>query len=130
VCHFDYPPLDFLPPFLRGRRILSLRFAYPGTPEEGAKLAAPLRAAAPVYMDLLGELPVTEIGKIHSDPENPAPIWFGAQYLTHIDQVHFLILSDSLYPPLSFPRAASTIPLVPPTTVFLVSLPPLSFYVK
>lgn len=86
VAIFRFPPLDFIPAPLRGRRLLSLRFAYPGAIEEGARLASPLRAAAPVYLDGLTELPAAEIARIHNDPTEPGPSWVSGALLTHVDQ--------------------------------------------
>ena len=81
-----YPPFDMVPEPLRGRRLLSLRFAYPGPAAEGERLAAPLRAFAPVHLDTLGELPAAEIARIHNDPEQPAPSWVSGGMLAGIDQ--------------------------------------------
>ena len=83
VAFYHFPDLDVLPPPLRGRRLFSLRFAYPGPAEDGARLAAPLRAAGEIYLDRLGELPVAEIARIHNDPTAPAPSWVGGRLLTH-----------------------------------------------
>ncbi len=58
---------------MRGKLLLSVRFAFPGDTAEGERLVAPLRAAAPVYLDMLGELPTTELGRIHNDPRRPDP---------------------------------------------------------
>ncbi|RKH22536.1 FAD-binding oxidoreductase [Corallococcus praedator] len=81
-----FPPFDVIPPPLRGRTLLTVRFAFPGSSEEGARLAAPLRAAAPVYMDMLGDLPASQIARIHSDPSDPMPTWTSGMMLTHVDQ--------------------------------------------
>lgn len=81
-----FPPLDTLPPPLRGRRLLLLRFAFPGDAAEGARLAAPLRAAAPIYLDHLAEMPAAEIARIHNDPSDPLPASVRAGMLTHVDQ--------------------------------------------
>ena len=86
IAVMRFPPFDFIPPPLRGRTVLNLRFAYPGTPSEGEQLAAPLRALAPVDMDMLGELPASQIARIHNDPERPSPVWTSGLMLTHVDQ--------------------------------------------
>jgi hypothetical protein len=84
IQHF--PPLDFLPEHLRGRSLLALRFAYPGSAETGERLAAPLRAAAPVYLDSVGVLPPAQFTKIHNDPTTPAAAVSGGGTLRQIDQ--------------------------------------------
>jgi hypothetical protein len=81
-----FPPFEFIPEPLRGRRLLSLRFAFPGESAEGKRLAAPIREFAPVYMDTISEMPATEMARIHSDPEDPVPFSVGGRLLTHIDQ--------------------------------------------
>jgi hypothetical protein len=81
-----FPPFDMVPEPLRGRRLLTIRFAYPGDRAEGERLAAPLRAFAPVHLDLLGELPAEQIARIHNDPTQPSPAWVSGALLTGIDQ--------------------------------------------
>lgn len=93
-----FPPLDRLPPTLRGRRLLMLRFAYPGDSREGARLAAPLRAAAPVYIDQLGEMPAADMARIHSDPTEPMPATARACTLSHVDQKLGDVLLEHLGP--------------------------------
>ncbi len=43
-----YPDLEVVPAILRGRRLLNLRFAYPGSIDEGERLARPLRSRSGV----------------------------------------------------------------------------------
>ncbi|MEV4536135.1 FAD-binding oxidoreductase [Asanoa sp. NPDC049518] len=80
------PPFPEIPEALRGRTLLSLRFAYPGPVSQGASLAAPLRAAAPVYLDALGELPAGQIARIHNDPTEPGASQVYGMLLDPIDQ--------------------------------------------
>src|SRR5699024_4822344 len=70
-----FPPLDMFPPPLRGRRLLTLRFAYPGSASAGASLAEPLLSAAPIHLGGLREMPPSEIPSIHNDPAVPGPSW-------------------------------------------------------
>jgi len=86
VAIVRFPLIDALPEPLRGRQLLSLRFAYPGTTERGQQLAAPLRALAPLHLDDLGEIPVSDIARIHNDPCEPGPQWVRGQLLRPIDQ--------------------------------------------
>jgi FAD/FMN-containing dehydrogenase len=80
------PDLPFIPEPVRGRTLLAIRFAYPGEAAIGEKLAAPLRAAAPVYVDELGEMPAVQIARIHNDPPNPTKAWVRGRMLTGFDQ--------------------------------------------
>lgn len=68
-----YPPFPRVPDVLRGKRLLSVHFAFPGSQEEGERLAAPLRALSKVLHHDLGEMSVTEVGRIHNDPVEPGP---------------------------------------------------------
>jgi FAD/FMN-containing dehydrogenase len=86
VAMIRFPPLEKVPQPLRGRRLLSLRFAYPGASEVGAALAAPLRAAAPVYLDALAALPPDQVARIHNDPTDPIASWARGLLFSHIDQ--------------------------------------------
>jgi hypothetical protein len=81
-----FPPLDVVPPPLRGRLLLGLRVAYPGDLAEGARLTAPLRALAPVYLDPVAELPAADIARVHNDPTEPGPSWVRGMLLKRIDQ--------------------------------------------
>ncbi|MEE4543116.1 FAD-binding oxidoreductase [Streptomyces sp. V4-01] len=67
------PDIPSLPAALRGAFVVHLRIGYLGTAADGERLVAPLRAAAPVLLDLLGEKPFTSIGEIHLDPVDPLP---------------------------------------------------------
>lgn len=85
VGFLRYPPLNVVPAPLRGRRLMVLCFTYPGDPAEGARLAAPLRAAAPLYIDDLGELPCRDVARIHNDPTQPMPAWVSGLALDRVD---------------------------------------------
>ena len=80
------PDIEFVPPPFRGKRVIFLRFAFPGDAGLGAELAAPLRALAPVYVDMLGEMPASHFDRIHMDPTDPMPGWASGAQLSHADQ--------------------------------------------
>jgi hypothetical protein len=86
VAIVRYPDIEFVPAPFRGQRLLAMRFAYPGDAARGEELARPLRALAPVYVDSVGELPVEEIGRIHSDPPNPGPSAVRGLMLDRVDR--------------------------------------------
>ncbi|HXR45553.1 MAG TPA: FAD-binding oxidoreductase, partial [Pseudolysinimonas sp.] len=94
VAALRFPDIDEMPPPLRGRHLLSLRFARPGGAAEGEALAAPLRALAPVHLDDVSERPATEVARIHSDPEAPTPGWTRGAMLTNPDAA----FADALLP--------------------------------
>jgi FAD/FMN-containing dehydrogenase len=86
VAFIRFPALDAIPGPLRGRHLMSLRFAYPGGAADGERLAAPLRAFASVYLDALAEMPAADVARIHNDPTEPAPVFVRGMLLEPIDQ--------------------------------------------
>ncbi|UWP79735.1 FAD-binding oxidoreductase [Dactylosporangium fulvum] len=81
-----FPNLPAVPEAIRGRTLLSLRFAFPGDGSEGERLAAPLRSAAPVYLDRLGVMKAADIAQIHNDPTQPGPVQVYGNLLSGVDQ--------------------------------------------
>lgn len=65
------PPDAPLPEPVRGRLVLSVRVSHVGEASEGEALVAPLRAVGPRLADTVREMPFTEWGEIHNDPEGP-----------------------------------------------------------
>ncbi|UAJ79713.1 FAD-binding oxidoreductase [Leifsonia sp. ZF2019] len=88
------PDVDGPPPPLRGRSLFSVRFAFPGDAAEGERLFAPMRGAAPVYLDFVGEMPTTAVATIHNDPEQGGPSWIRGHMLDSFDRA----LADDLLP--------------------------------
>jgi FAD/FMN-containing dehydrogenase len=88
------PDLPFVPEPLRGRTVLSVRFAYPGSVADGERLAAPLREAAPVYLDMLGDLPAANIASIHNDPTAPSASIAHGGMITHVDKQLATVILD------------------------------------
>ncbi len=109
VAIVRFPDFEQVPEPFRGRRLLSLRFAFPGSDDEGARLAAPLRAAAPVYLDMLGTLPVAQLGAIHNDPSEPGPAWGRGMLLNRIDQDFVSALMAELGPDADVPFIAAEV---------------------
>lgn len=65
------PDAPSVPELLRGTFTLHVRIAYLGTTAEGERLLAPLRQAAPVLLDTVGDMPLTDFASIHQDPADP-----------------------------------------------------------
>lgn len=84
VVVISFPPFEQVPEPFRGRRLAMLRFAYPGDAATGEQLAAPLRALAPVYLDGVRPLPLSDVAQIHNDPTNPGPGWGIGGLLTSV----------------------------------------------
>ncbi|MFI9819739.1 FAD-binding oxidoreductase [Streptomyces sp. NPDC052013] len=67
------PPIPQIPEPLRGGFWARVAVAWTGDPAEGEQLLAPLRAAAPVEVDTVEEMPLTAVDGIHMDPQDPLP---------------------------------------------------------
>jgi hypothetical protein len=67
------PPVPGVPEPLAGRTTVAVRFAWTGDPEAGEAALAPIRAVAPVVFGMVGVLPPSAMGVIHSDPVDPMP---------------------------------------------------------
>jgi hypothetical protein len=68
----QFPPIPQIPEPVRGRSFVVVQAIYAGDPADGAALVAPLRALGPV-MDTVAPTPITELSKLHMDPEEPVP---------------------------------------------------------
>ncbi|MDX6264397.1 MAG: hypothetical protein QOH84_6085 [Kribbellaceae bacterium] len=79
------PPLDFIPAPLRGKTVLSARFAFVGDPAEGERLFQPIRDVGPTLIDAVAEMPAGAIATIHNDPTDPGPGWDRGGLLEEID---------------------------------------------
>ena len=67
------PPFETIPEPLRGRFVVHLRIAYVGSPADGERLVAPLRAIGSTIIDSVADMPYTNVASIHNDPTAPAP---------------------------------------------------------
>ncbi|AEA23706.1 FAD linked oxidase domain protein [Pseudonocardia dioxanivorans CB1190] len=74
VALLQLPPDPALPEPLRGRSVVHLRFCHLGTPDEGERLLAPMRALAPALLDAVAEMPYAAIDAVHMDPTTPMPV--------------------------------------------------------
>jgi hypothetical protein len=69
------PPEPVMPEPLRGAFVVHVRFANLGSAEEGERLFAPIRAAAPSLIDAVQMLPYRQNALIHLDPIAPIPYY-------------------------------------------------------
>ncbi|MFI5555702.1 FAD-binding oxidoreductase [Streptomyces sp. NPDC051738] len=67
------PPIPEIPEPLRGGFWARVAIAWPGDPAEGEHLLAPIRAAAPVTVDTVEEMPYAALDRIHMEPQDPLP---------------------------------------------------------
>ena len=76
VALLRMPPIEEVPPPLRGVVSLALRFGFTGSAERGEALLAPMgRVAAPV-LDSVGPMSYAAVDGIHMDPPEPLPAVF------------------------------------------------------
>jgi hypothetical protein len=80
----QFPPIEEIPEPVRGRSFAVVQAIWLGDEAEGAKLLEPLRALGPV-MDTVATIPMTELSRLHMDPEGPAPGHGDGQILDTID---------------------------------------------
>jgi FAD binding domain-containing protein len=79
VAILRLPPVPELPEPLRGQIVAQLRFCAVGAEgmpvdtAKAAQLLAPMRAAAPVLLDTVADIPYTAIDAVHMDPDHPIP---------------------------------------------------------
>jgi FAD/FMN-containing dehydrogenase len=69
------PQLPEVPEPLRDVFAVSLRIAYTGTPEDGERMIAPLRAVVPALLDTVADMPYTGVASIHHEPTDPLPYY-------------------------------------------------------
>lgn len=71
VLHF--PDVPFVPEPVRARSFAVVDSTFLGTAEDAAKLLAPLRAVAEPVTDTVAPIPLSRLGKIAEEPEDPMP---------------------------------------------------------
>ncbi|MFG1604102.1 FAD-binding oxidoreductase [Actinoplanes sp. NPDC049265] len=92
------PPVPELPEPLRGAFVVHVRFTHLGDPATAEELLAPLRAAAPVILDSVREMPFTEIDTVHADPQQPIPYFDRSTGLRELTKDGVEALVDVLGP--------------------------------
>ena len=103
------PPLEFIPEPLRGKTVLSVRFAFVGDVAEGKRLFQPIRDAGTTLIDAVGEMPAGDIPLIHNDPKDPTPAWDRGLMLTELDAGFVAAFLDAVGPDREVPLVAAEI---------------------
>ena len=80
----QFPPIPEIPEPVRGQSFVVVQAIWLGDEADGAELLEPLRALGPV-MDTVAAIPVTELSRLHMDPEGPAPGAGDGQLLDEVD---------------------------------------------
>jgi len=73
VALLRLPPIEAVPPPMRGVVSLALRFGFTGSPEQGEALLAPMRSVATPVLDSVGPMSYAAVDSIHMDPPEPLP---------------------------------------------------------
>lgn len=81
VTLMNFPPLDELPPELRGQSFTVLRGAFDGPTAEGERLLAHWRDWREPVIDAFGPLPFERVGEISQDPVDPMPVAITGSWL-------------------------------------------------
>lgn len=63
----------------------AVRIAFTGSQSDGEAAIQPLRALGPV-VDTVREMPYTELGSIHQDPDQPVPSFYRSALTTELDE--------------------------------------------
>jgi FAD/FMN-containing dehydrogenase len=71
--YLELPPLDMIPPPLRGRRIAAVITAYLGAHDDAVELLAPLRALDGGLVDTFAPIEPAGLVRLAGDPEAPMP---------------------------------------------------------
>ena len=76
------PPAPFLPPDVHGKKVVAVVGVYAGSPEDGRRVAQPLRGLGTPIADLLGPMPYTMMQSLLDGLFSPgARNYFKAGYL-------------------------------------------------
>ncbi len=82
---YHFPPLPELPEPIRGKSFASIAVVHLGSREDAEALLAPYRAVPGLVMDLLGEVPLSQLGTVADEPTDPSPGLHRSHQLTHLD---------------------------------------------
>ncbi len=98
VALLRLPPFEQIPEPLRGKFVVHLRIAYTGSAADGERLVRPLREVAPALVDDVGEMPYTDVARIHQDPTDPAPVADRSGLLRTLEPETIEVLLDRVGP--------------------------------
>lgn len=81
----NMPNLPHVDAALRGRFVCHVRIAYAGMTDDGERLIAPLRAAAPRLLDTVRDMPYRDVASIHHEPSVPVTFYGRNSLLRALD---------------------------------------------
>lgn len=84
VALLRLPDAEEVPPPLRGRLSVHLRYLHVGPDDRGAALLAPMRAVREPLVDMVARMPYAAINSVHQDPTDPMEFWDGGLLLSEL----------------------------------------------
>jgi hypothetical protein len=107
------PPMDELPPPLRGRTVVHLRFAYVGDDHaEAERLLDPMKDVGTILLGYVGPMRTDEMDGIHMDPVDPLPAWEKGMLLTDFPEETADALLATVGPQLEIPLIMAEVRLM------------------
>jgi hypothetical protein len=107
------PPMEELPPPLRGQTVVHLRFAYAGDDHAHAeRLLSPMKIAGTILLGFVGPMRTDEMDAIHMDPVDPLPAWEKGMLLAELTGETVDALLETAGPHLQIPLIMAEIRLL------------------
>ncbi len=95
---YQFPPFPEVPEPLRGQAFASIAVTFLGSGEDAEKLLAPFRAIPGLAMDLMGQVPLSQLGSVADEPTDPMPGIHRSHLLTHLDDAAIAALVATVGP--------------------------------
>ena len=70
---YQFPSLPQIPEPVRGKAFAAVAAAYLGADAEAERLLGPLRAVPGLVLDMMGPVPMSDLGQITAEPLDPTP---------------------------------------------------------
>ncbi|MCW2703667.1 MAG: mcrA [Blastococcus sp.] len=107
------PPMEQLPPPLRGQTVVHLRYAYAGNDHaEAERLLSPMKVAGTILLGFVGPMRTDEMDGIHMDPVDPMPAWEKGMLLTDLTEETVDALLATAGPQLDIPLIMAEVRLM------------------
>jgi FAD/FMN-containing dehydrogenase len=91
------PPVPDLPESIRGRQLVVIEAAYLGAEGPASELLRPVRDLGP-EVDTFAAVPLSALGQLHMDPEDPVPFAGSGQMLDELPPVAIDALTEAAGP--------------------------------
>ncbi len=78
------PPMPMVPEEMHFKPVAMVMLVWDGDPEQGAPVVDRIRAAGPVFMDMIQPMPYPDIYQLNAEAEAPAPLAVRSAYLDEL----------------------------------------------